>query len=130
MTLRKSAMSILAKDLSRRMPALLMRMSIRPHFSMTVDTMASTAASSVMSLPSTIASPPAAVISSTTCCASDGDPPSPRTSPPRSLTTTLAPRSASARAYARPRPPAAPVTIATRSVNSMVLVNWGLLYRG
>lgn len=37
-------------------------------------------------------------------------PPSPLNEPPKSLTTTLAPREAKKRAYARPSPPPAPVT--------------------
>src|SRR4029450_7443825 len=44
-------------------------------------------------------------------------PPLPSTLPPRSFTTTLAPRAASASACWRPRPPPAPVTIATRPAN-------------
>ena len=40
--------------------------------------------------------------------------PRPSMVPPRSLTTTLAPRAASSRAWARPIPRPAPVTIATR----------------
>ena len=71
---------------------------MRPHLSMTEPTRASTADSSVMSWPSTIASPPAAMISFTTSWAAEAVPPSPWTSPPRSLTTTFAPRSANARA--------------------------------
>ena len=40
-------------------------------------------------------------------------PPEPSMEAPRSLTTTLAPRRASSSAWQRPRPPPAPVTIAT-----------------
>lgn len=48
--------------------------------------------------------PPALIISSTTLSAAAEDEPSPPRDTPRSLTTTLAPRDAKARAYARPRP--------------------------
>ena len=41
--------------------------------------------------------------------------PVPSRAPPRSLTTTQAPSLASVRAYSRPRPPPAPVTMTTRS---------------
>ena len=44
------------------------------------------------------ASPPAARISSTTFCAAPAVPPLPSTAPPRSLTSTLAPRAARANA--------------------------------
>src|SRR5690242_2988337 len=60
------------------------------------------------------ASPPAARISATTSSAADADPPVPSTAPPRSLTTTCAPRRASSSAWLRPSPPPAPVTTATR----------------
>ena len=51
--------------------------------------------------------------------AGPADAPLPSVAPPRSLTTTLAPLEASSRACSRPRPPAAPVTIATRSSKRM-----------
>ncbi|MPM37231.1 hypothetical protein SDC9_83838 [bioreactor metagenome] len=60
-----------------------------------------------------MASPPAARISATTASAAVTEPPLPSTAPPRSFTTTLAPRAASASACCLPRPPPAPVTIAT-----------------
>src|SRR3954468_14779602 len=60
------------------------------------------------------ASPPAATISPTTCWAGPVEAPSPLTVPPRSLTTTFAPSAASVIASARPMPPPAPVTTATR----------------
>src|SRR5262249_50374254 len=60
------------------------------------------------------ASPPAAVISCATASAALASAPSPVRLPPRSFTTTRAPRAASASAWARPRPWAAPVTTATR----------------
>src|SRR5436309_2723822 len=68
--------------------------------------------------PLAIAVPPAASISATTFCAAS-DAPVPVRSPPRSLTTTFAPRRASSSAYSRPRPPPAPVTIATLSSKRM-----------
>src|SRR6185312_1546092 len=105
---------ILAKVLSRRMPALHTRMSTRPHFAHASATIASTAAKSVTEAALAMASPPAASISATTFCAGVAAPPVPSSAPPKSLTTTLAPRAASARACARPNPPPAPVTIATR----------------
>src|SRR3990172_10639186 len=43
--------------------------------------------------------------------------PVPSRAPPRSFTTTFAPREARSRAWARPRPPPAPVTMATRPSN-------------
>src|SRR6185436_9902082 len=58
------------------------------------------------------ASPPRSLISATTRSAADADLPSPVKLPPRSLTTTFAPREASSSACVRPRPPPAPVTIA------------------
>ena len=112
-TASKSAISIFEKVLSRRMPALATRMSIRPQASMACWTMLATPASSVTELPLAMASPPKALISATTASAAAEEPPEPSTEPPRSLTTTLAPRRASSSACCRPRPPPAPVTIAT-----------------
>lgn len=60
-----------------------------------------------------MAEPPPALMSSTTRCASDASAPSPSRVTPMSLTTTCAPRAASATACARPSPPPAPVTTAT-----------------
>ena len=99
------------------MPALLTRMSTRPHSPIAACTIAWTAAKSVTDAALAIALPPAARISSTTALAAVGVPPLPSSVPPRSLTTTAAPRAASARACSRPRPPPAPVTIATRPSN-------------
>src|SRR5438309_3995447 len=56
------------------------------------------------------ATPPAARISATTFAAGEE-------SPPRSLTTTRAPRRASSSAWQRPSPRPAPVTIATSPSN-------------
>src|SRR5829696_176327 len=64
-----------------------------------------------------MASPPAALISSTTIWAAVVALPVPSTEPPRSFTTTRAPRRASSSACERPRPPPAPVTIATLPSN-------------
>ena len=52
--------------------------------------------------------------SATASAAGPASVPSPSIDPPRSFTTTLAPRAASKRAYARPMPRPAPVTMATR----------------
>src|SRR3990172_8177848 len=56
--------------------------------------------------------------------------PVPSRAPPRSFTTTFAPREVRSRAWARPRPPPAPVTMATRpsSLTSLMCdlqVPWG-----
>ncbi len=113
--------SMSASDIScsgpvRRMPALLIRMSTRPQaLSAALMIRWADAGSATLSLLAT-ASPPAARISSTTAMAADDDPPSrPLIAPPVSLTTTLAPRDPSSKAYSRPRPVPAPVTMATRS---------------
>jgi len=60
-----------------------------------------------------VASPPFSVISSTTSRSGSSFAPSPWGSEPRSLTTTLAPRSAIRTAVSRPRPLAPPVTMTT-----------------
>src|SRR5688572_8074564 len=99
---------------SRRMPALFTTTSRPPKVSTAWSTMSLAAAKSLTSAPLTTASPPIAVISSTTCCAGVVSAPVPSRSPPRSFTTTLAPCSASIKAYSRPMPRPAPVTIATR----------------
>src|SRR5919106_4555972 len=101
------------KLLSRRIPALLMTMSMRPKASRDVFTMASAPAVVATLLLSATATPPRASISSTTFWAGPADEPVPSTAPPRSLTTTCAPREASSRACSRPNPPPAPVMIAT-----------------
>src|SRR5574343_735080 len=76
--------------------------------------MACTPAGSVTEQPLAMATPPAARISATTASAAALLPPLPSRAEPRSLTSTLAPRAASCRAWLRPRPPPAPVTMATR----------------
>ena len=60
-------------------------------------------------MPMATAVPPACRISVTTWSAGPRPSPEPCTLPPRSLTTTFAPRAAISSAYARPRPPPAPV---------------------
>src|SRR3546814_19291668 len=86
---RKSARSILAKLESRRNPALLTRISTRPHFSTVDETIASTAAKSVTELPSTRASPPLARISLAHWSAAAPELPAPSATVPRSFPTTL-----------------------------------------
>ena len=103
--------------LSRRMPALLTTMSMRPNASIAVCTIASPPSGVATELASDTASPPAALISATTCSAGDALPPEPSSAPPRSFTTTSAPRFASSSACSRPSPPPAPVTIATLPSN-------------
>src|SRR5215207_2977674 len=122
-TVRKSASSSFAKLLSRRMPALLTRMSMRPHSLFARAVIACTCAKSATLAPSAMACPPAARISSTTLSAAAEEPPLPSRAAPRSFTTTLAPRAASPSACARPRPLPAPVTIATRPSKRMVIVS-------
>src|ERR1700678_991891 len=120
-TTSKSLISILAKLLSRRMPALAISTSTRPKLLMVCSTRWATPASSVTDAPLAIAVPPAALISLTTFSAASDEPPEPSTEPPRSLTTTFAPRLANSRAWARPRPPPAPVTITTLPSKRMVM---------
>src|SRR3954453_10067616 len=60
------------------------------------------------------ASPPMARMSSTVCWAGVASAPPPCWSPPRSLTTTLAPSLANSSACSRPSPRPAPVMMATR----------------
>ena len=98
-------------------PALLTRTSSRPNCSTAASISAWPPSGVDTSLPSATAAPPAATISSTTATAGPTSAPSPSIEPPRSLTTTEAPRSASRRAWARPMPRPAPVTTATRPSN-------------
>src|ERR1700742_3515392 len=121
MTLAKSATSILAKDLSRRMPALAHSKSTLPHSLVARSTIACTCSKLETSAPSAIATPPAFRISSTTASAGVNEPPVPSRPPPKSLTTTLAPRAAKPSACARPRPLPALVTMATRPSNLIVM---------
>src|SRR5450631_2776348 len=103
------------------MPALAQSRSTLPHFLVALATIAFTCSKFETSAPSAIASPPALRISSTTASAGVSDPPVPSRAPPKSLTTTLAPRLASPSACARPRPLPAPVTMATRPSNLIVM---------
>src|ERR1700677_252287 len=112
----KSAISILAKVLSRSTPALLTRMSTWPHNLSARATIAETSSKSATSAGSAIAVPPLARISSTTLMALSKE------APARSLTTTFAPRAASPRACERPRPEPAPVTIALLPSNSILMI--------
>src|SRR5512140_1726897 len=123
-TLAKSAASILPNDLSRRMPALAQSRSTLPHSLVARATIAFTCSKFETSAPSAIAVPPAFLISSTTLSAGVSDPPVPSRAPPKSLTTTLAPRLARPSACARPRPLPAPVTMATRPSNLIVIVEF------
>ena len=93
---------------SRRMPALLTTTSSPPNVSIACCTRAPAAAKSETSALLATASPPAAVISATTSLAGPASPPVPSRAPPRSLTTTLAPCSASISECSRPIPRAPP----------------------
>src|ERR1700738_1892277 len=120
-TFAKSAGSILPNDLSRRIPALAHIRSTLPHSMVARSTIALTCSKFETSAPSAIATPPALRISSTTVSAGVSAPPVPSRAPPKSLTTTLAPRLANPSACARPRPLPAPVTMATRPSNLIVM---------
>ncbi len=74
---------------------------------------------SVTDAPFATASPPIASISLTTPSAAAEVPPLPSSAPPRSLTTSLAPRRANRSACCRPSPPPAPVTMATLPLKSI-----------
>src|SRR4051794_16022687 len=99
---------------SRRMPALLTRMSRSPKCSMALLIKRWAPSQSATLSPLTIASPPIASISATTCCAGVASVPVPSLAPPTSLTTTRAPSRANKSACSRPIPRPAPVMIATR----------------
>ncbi len=77
--------------------------------------------------PLAMASPPLALMSSTTARAASLDCPVPSRAPPRSFTTTFAPRAAKAKAWDRPRPLPAPVTMATFPSNRIVMIQLQLL---
>src|ERR1700730_1322079 len=102
--------------LSRRIPALFTTIARLPNSSMACWMMRSPPSAVATLSRLATATPPAARISSTTCSAGF-DSPAPG-SPPTSLTTTRAPRRASSRAWLRPSPRPAPVTIATSPSNS------------
>src|SRR5215213_9253864 len=105
--------------LSRRMPALEMTMSTRPNASSAVATIAWPPSGVATESALATAVPPRSSTSLTVRSAGPAEAPVPSLAPPRSLTTTLAPREASSRACSRPRPPPAPVTIATLSSKRM-----------
>ena len=91
-TLSQSSSEVLAKVLSRRMPALQTRMSTLPKASSAVFRMFSPPWTEETSSPLATASPPAALISATTFSAAALVPvPEPSREPPRSFTTTFAP---------------------------------------
>ena len=114
MTSSHSSSVMLTSTRSRRMPALLIRMSRSPNVSMAVLTSCSAPSQSEKSSSLATASPPRALISSTTCWAGRGVGAGPVVGAPRSFTTTFAPSAANSRACSRPRPRPAPVMIATR----------------
>ena len=96
------------RTLGSAMPALLCAQSSRPHVCTAFSTIACTAAASVTSVSTKIASPPASSIVRTV------------SSPPStamSATTTFAPSAANACADALPMPELAPVTSATLPSN-------------
>src|SRR5262245_32764124 len=98
---------------SRRMPALLTRMSTRPKAASAALTISSAFLGSAIDSVEAIASPPAFLISSTTCCAGPASVPAPSRLAPMSQATTFAPSCAISSAMPRPMPRAAPVTMAT-----------------
>src|SRR3984957_165366 len=102
---------------SRRMPALFTTTWRSPKAETAWSTIALAPSKELTLSVLATAWPPAAVISSTTDCAAEMSAPEPSTAPPRSLTTTLAPREANRRACSRPMPRPAPVMIATLSCN-------------
>ncbi len=77
------------------MPALLTTMSTRPNRLSAVSMIAAAPSSVDTSFVSPTARPPAATISSATVRAGVASVPTPSFDPPRSFTTTLAPRAAS-----------------------------------
>src|SRR5580704_6539828 len=98
---------------SRRMPALLTRMSTRPKASIAALTILSPLPGSLIDSVEAMAWPPAFLISSTPSCAGPASVPAPSRLAPISQTTTLAPSCAMSSAMPRPMPRAAPVTMAT-----------------
>jgi hypothetical protein len=103
------------------MPAFAQSKSTLPHSLVARATMALTCSKFETSAPSAMATPPALLISSTTLSAGVSEPPVPSRAPPKSLTTTFAPRLANPSACTRPSPLPAPVTIATRPSNLIVM---------
>src|ERR1700688_2377295 len=98
---------------SRKMSALLTRISTRPKASSAAWTILSPLPGSLIDSVEAIALPPAFLISSTTSCAGPASVPAPSRLAPISQTTTLAPSWAINSAMPRPMPRAAPVTMAT-----------------
>jgi hypothetical protein len=105
--------------------ALLITMSILPNTS-TAVAMIPAAPSHVAEPVFATAVPPSDSISATTLAASAP------ARVPRSLTTTLAPWAASSRAWARPMPPPAPVTMATLPTSRRVIAppQWFVFWVG
>src|ERR1700692_3173711 len=99
---------------SRRIPALLTRMSRPPNSSIACRTTLSAPLQVETFSVLTTAVPPGAVLSFATSGAVPVSAPSPSLLPPRSLTTTLAPSLANSSACSRPMPRPAPVMTATR----------------
>src|SRR6202040_1156224 len=98
---------------SRKILALLTRMSTRPKASSAALTILSPLPGSLIDNVEAMACPPAFLISSTTSCAGPASVPAPSRLAPISQTTTLAPSCAINSAMPRPMPRAAPVTMAT-----------------
>src|SRR5580704_7878171 len=98
---------------SRRMPALLTRMSTLPKASSAALTILSALPGSLIDSVEATASPPDFLISSTTACAGPASLPAPSRLAPTSQATTRAPSCAIRSAMPRPMPRAAPVTMAT-----------------
>src|SRR3984957_1534879 len=98
---------------SRKMPALLTRMSTRPKASSAALTILSPLPGSLIESVEAMALPPAFLISSTTACAGPVSVPATSRLAPISQTTTLAPSCAMSSAIPRPMPRAAPGTMGT-----------------
>src|SRR5271163_2817274 len=105
---------------SRRIPALLTRMSSPPNSSIACRTTLSAPLQVETFSVLTTAVPPAALISAATSCAGPVSAPSPSLLPPRSLTTILAPSLANSSACERPMPRPPPVITATRPSNAPI----------
>ena len=117
-TRSNSSRVMFLKVRSRRMPALFTRMSMRPKAAMASSAMLLAPSRSATDALLAMAAPPNPAISATTASAASPAP-VPSTPPPRSFTTTFAPRLANSIAWQRPMPPPAPVTIATLPLNSL-----------
>src|SRR5262245_53244120 len=115
---------------SRRIPALLTRISTRPNSLIAVLMMFSAAAKSATLSALATARPPLAAMAATTSSAGVVDWPVPSTAPPRSFTTTAAPSSASSSAMPRPMPRPAPVTTATLPLSRLPMVILSVARKG